>query len=440
MRITTPSLRDFQVTGAKFLAARRSALLADEMGLGKSVEAIAALDLLAKRNQLRRALVVAPGYLISNWASEFEKWSTRWWIEEVRGTKAQRSRLWRTDATVFVASYDSLSSDISIAGTRPYDIVIFDEAQKIKSRQTRIHKAASDLRAYRWWALTGTPVENSFEEYKAIFDVIAPSLLTTETNLEPWRQRDMMGERTLRRTRDDVLDLPALVEEQVWLTLGPQQQIQYDSVFAQTALTLRNHPTTAHALAMLAKLLQICSIDPESGESTKLDYLISVLKELENTDSGVLVFSYLPQKVLKQIAPKLKWCKPLLITGETPINERDQLIREFQESRGLAVALISTKAGGLGLNLTRANYIFHFDHWWTPAAKDQADARAYRMGQEKTVFSYSLFTSRTVEELVAKLLGEKRHLFSSVLTGNGPTIDGEVAHELLGIVAGMQNK
>jgi SNF2 family DNA or RNA helicase len=432
---TVRELQSYQLDGADFLASRRSALLADEMGLGKTIEAIAALRILANRKQIRRVLILAPSYLVSNWESELLNWAPTFWVEAIRGAAVNRSDQWHGDAQVFVVGYETLRADIAQVKKRPFDVLILDEAQKIKSRLSKVHLATKELRAYRKWALSGTPIENSFEEYKAIFEVISPGLLGGGgAEDEPLDQRDLMRSQTLRRTRQDVLSLPPLVQEEVWLDLGSRQREAYDALVKQTLKALKKNPTTGHALALLSKLLQVCNIDEETGDSCKLEYLESALCDLSSTDSGVLVFSSLPQKTLKRIAPRIAWCAPTLISGETPPIQRAELVRRFQESKGFSVALVSTMAGGLGLNLTRASYVFHFDHWWTPAAKDQADARAHRYGQTSTVFSYSLFTKGTVEESVARILRDKRSLFESVLEGTAQVTDTNITSKLIAIL------
>ena len=170
-----------------------------------------------------------------------------------------------------------------------------------------------------------------------------------------------------------------------------------------------------HVLALIGELKQICNLDPESGESAKLDYLLEQLEELHGSGEKSLVFSQYPKKTLTAIEPRLAKFRPQLFDGRLSDKRREQIISEFQEGDAYDVLLMSVKAGGVGLTLTRANHVFHFDLWWNPATAKQAEGRAYRIGQQKTVFVKTLYTVQTIEERIHQLLMKKQELFQTVI-------------------------
>jgi SNF2 family DNA or RNA helicase len=413
------ALRKFQEQGVNFLLEHTGALLADEMGLGKTVQAIAALLRLYQAKRLRRAVIVAPAFLVPNWQEELARWAPKVWCETVTGTKVQRLETWHGDATIFLVSYETLRQDIDAIVNRHFDVLILDEAQRVKNIHAQTHKALERIRAYRKWGLTGTPVENGFDEYVAIFQILAPEIVDPDLRLEPWELQARMLRRTLRRKRADQLDLPPLERRIVHLALLPRQRQRYEALFRQAIHECRLQPSLTHQLAWLTKLMQVCNWDPDSGESSKAEYLQNKLKELEGSDAGVLIFSCQPHKSFGFLKERLRWAQPIVITGADDVATRQRLVQRFQNSSRFVVALMSTKASGLGINLTRANYVIHYDHWWTASARDQAEGRAHRLGQRRPVLAWGLCTTATVEEKVLKIVDEKADSVERILTGDG---------------------
>ena len=221
-----------------------------------------------------------------------------------------------------------------------------------------------------------------------------------------------------RRKKDALPDLPEKVHEEIWLDLKEKQREHYDLAERKGVINLNelgDRVTVQHVLALITKLKQICNLDPVSKEGCKLEYLEEQLEELTEVGDKALVYSQYPMKTLAQIEARLSRFNPLLYHGTLPGKVRDKIVEDFQEKDDHQVLLMSVKAGGLGLTLTRANYVFHFDRWWNPATATQAEDRTHRIGQTKTVFVISLFTVGTIEERIQQILERKRHLFDEIV-------------------------
>lgn len=427
-------LYDFQCDGVRFLAQNERALLCDEMGLGKSIQAIVAIRLLFRMGKITNALILSPRSVVGDWEDKLWKWAPELRLSKVRGTKEQRQIYWKSPAHLYLSTYETWSKDFksgsqdnlpivdSPTGNRTntkYDLVVLDEIQKIKNPKTSITKAVRQIDA-RWrWGLSGTPLENRLEELISIFAYIKPGILRYEDANSPIKVKRVIKDYIKRRRKTDALpDLPEKVCEDIWLELTDAQRETYERVEQGGIVDLNekgDYVTVQHVLALITKLKQICNIDPQSGESCKLEHLIEKLPEIIEQGDKALVFSQYPEKTLKVIEPKLQRFEPLIYHGSLSDSKRDDIIKTFEESEGKHVLLMSVKAGGLGITLTRANHVFHFDLWWNPSTAEQAEGRADRIGQPKRVFVTSLFTRDTVEQRIQNILEGKRGIFEAVI-------------------------
>ena len=418
------SLFPFQRDGVAFLIEQKTALLADEMGLGKSIQAIVAARLLFRCGIVKRCLVVSPKSVLSDWASKFEEWANELTISTISGTKSARTNLWVRPAHVYLVTYETLREDI-LTGVETqmirsnFDLIILDEIQKIKNSSTKTYRAIRQIEGARRWGLSGTPLENRVEELTTIFSYLKPGLFDNVEVNDPTLVRTVVTPFVLRRTKSAVLSgLPEKIHDRVLLDLDPKQRATYDRIERDGVIYLKERGrkvTVTHIMALISKLKQICNIEPVSGESCKLDYLEDVLTNLTETEDKMMVFSQYPEKTLKQIAPRLRRFHPLIYHGSLTGSQRDAVLKTFEEDEHVRVILISLKAGALGLTLTAANYVTHFDSWWNPAVMSQAEDRAHRIGQKKTVFVTTLITQNTVEERIQRILEEKRFLFKEVV-------------------------
>ncbi len=422
-------LYDFQREGVKFLAEHERALLGDEMGLGKSIQAIVAIRFLVRTGRVTNGLILCPKSVLTDWEKKLWDWAPELRVVKVRGMREQRQIWWNSPAHIYLTTYETLRQDLSgsLGGNdstedivrKQFDFAILDEIQKVKNPGASVTKATRMIDAQIRWGLSGTPLENRLEELVSIFAYLKPGLLHYDNVAIPWKMKEAIKPYFLRRRKIDVLpELPEKICEEVWLELSPGQREAYDRAEQEGIVALNEQGdsvTVQHVLALITKLKQICNMDPVSKESCKLEYLLEKLEEISEQEDKVLVFSQYPDKTLKFLEPELKQFSPLVYHGSLSYYQRDDIVRGFQEEEDSKVLLMSVKAGGLGLTLTRANHVFHFDLWWNPSVADQAEGRVHRIGQKKTVFVTSLFTMDTIEKKIQDILARKRELFKEVI-------------------------
>ena len=398
-------------------------MLADEMGLGKTIQAIAALRCLFAAAQTQRALVVAPAGLVLQWRRELRLWAPELRIFTVVGSAHARAAMWRAEAQVFIASYETVRADLgSGAGDRRrWGVVIIDEAQRIKNPDADISRAIKQLSRERSWALTGTPLENRTDDLISVLDFVAPGRF--RPGIFATGLRRLLGEVQLRRRRAEVLtDLPPKLSTNILLELEPRQRAAYERAeregivrLAALGIDLRIN----HVLELILRLKQICNFCPTSGTSSKLADLRERLKEVVANGGRGLVFSQFAAEPfgVKRLARELAEHHPLVLSGDLSQDVRAEIIREFERNDDHKVLLLSLRAGGVGLNLTAASYVFHFDRWWNPAVETQAEDRTHRIGQVRPVHVYAYLCGNTVEERISAILAEKRQLFNDLVDG-----------------------
>ena len=266
----------------------------------------------------------------------------------------------------------------------------------------------------------------------ALFSILKPGLFYDDDInwYSTYEVRRKIEPYLLRRTIEDAgLELPELTHQDHWLDLLPKQRDAYIKLEESGVSEIRQRgdaATRIHILALITKLKQVCNYDGYSGQSCKLNFLQDELEALTNDNDKALVFSQYPNKTLKEIEPKLQSFSPTIFDGSMSSAQRSTAVASFQESDANKVLLMSVKAGGVGLTLTRANHVFHFDHWWNPAVVDQASARVRRIGQKKPVFVHSLYAADTIEERIHNLLQEKRTLFNTVFGGKAEADDEDL--------------
>ena len=412
----------FQITGVTWLVKNPTALLADQMGLGKTVQAIIAMRVLFRRGMLRRTLVVCPASMANVWEREVKSWAPELRPIRVWGDARNRPAKWRSPAEIYIVSYETLARDIGDLPGDGFDLYVLDEAQKIKNHNTKNHRAVRQIQADYRWALTGTPIENSASDVATLFDVLRPNLFNRHD--PSWHKSDnvrrTIGPYLLRRTIDDVgLDLPEIMRQNHWLDLLPKQRRAYNKLESEGVSGIRRQGDAAtrfDVLGLINQLKQVCNVDAASGQSCKLVFLRDELEVLTRAGDKALVFSQYPNKTLKVIEPGLRKFRPKVFDGSLSNRRRDAIVQNFQLAEDSDVLLMSVRAGGLGLTLSRANHVFHFDHWWNPAVIDQASARVHRIGQMKPVFIHSLYAEDTIEERIFDLLEDKRAIFDEVFS------------------------
>jgi superfamily II DNA or RNA helicase len=465
-------LRPYQLHGLAWLAHLRelgmSGVLADDMGLGKTVQTLAHVMREKQAGAKRPCLIVAPTSVVGNWASEGRRFapSLSFHVHQGQGRSTNVKTLKAVD--VVLTSYPILQRDATLLKKIDWQIVVYDEAQVVKNAKAKTHLAAQGLSAYQSIALTGTPMENHLGELWAQFNLLIPGLLGTpevfnnsfrrpieiNANNERMQQlRSRIRPFLLRRTRDEVLgDLPEKTEFQTFIEFESGQADVYESMRVAIHDDVRKvirdkglKQSTIHILDALLKLRQVCC-DPRlvklkaareiKAESAKLQWLRENLPELIEGGHRVLLFSqFTSMLALIEVELKILGIRYVILTGDT--DDRATPIEQFQKGE-VPLFLLSLKAGGVGLNLTAADTVIHYDPWWNPAVEAQATARAHRIGQQKPVFVYKLIAKGTLEERMLDLLARKQQLASALLEGGGAALAGLTVadvDEMLGPIA-----
>ncbi len=408
----------FQWDGIAFLLPRYQAVLADEMGLGKTMQAISAMRLLAHQRQVRRALLVCPKPVVTNWRREIGLWAPEASVTIIEGSSARRQWLWQqTESLVTIANYESLVRDWSEASEHisHFDLVILDESQRIKNRAGVTNEVVRSIPRSRSWALTGTPIENSVEDLVGIFEFVSPGQL--DAKMKPRAIGRAVSDHVLRRTKDQVLtDLPPKLFRDADVELSPEQAASYQMAEEEGVVRLREmqHTVTIqHVFELVLRLKQICNFDPTTGTSSKLERLEADLEECAASGRKAIVFSQWVQ-TLAELRTRLARFGPAEYHGQVPGTRREAAIAHFRDDPDCHVMLMSYGAGSVGLNLQFASYVFLFDRWWNPAVEDQAINRAHRIGVRRPVTVTRFLAVGTIEQRINEILQQKRELFDAV--------------------------
>ena len=436
------TLRTYQKEGVNWLNFLEGygfgGILADDMGLGKTIQTLALLQLKKEQKALKKGvLIVAPTSLLSNWKNETKKFTPDLTLHIHHGLKRSKTVALFEQYDVIVTTYALLTRDSALFSSYNFDYFILDEAQNIKNHKSKAHGAAKSIDARCTIALSGTPMENHLGELWAIFDVVMPNFLEQYKTFKAYYQTPIEKEHdhskneilkrrikpfVLRRTKELVAtELPsktimtratrfdgaqAKLYESIRISMEKKvKEVIKEKGFAKSHITI---------LDALLKLRQVCC-DPRLvpleeahavQNSAKLELLLELTEELLEEGRKILIFSQFTSMLsIIEEALTTRAVSLTKLTGAT--RDREAVINRFK--RGEAdVFLISLKAGGVGLNLTEADTVIHYDPWWNPAAEDQATDRAYRIGQEKPVFVYKLIIENSVEEKILALQAEKK--------------------------------
>ena len=401
-------------------------LLADEMGLGKTIQAIGALRVLLRDGAPEPVLVVVPAGLVLQWRRQFREWAPELRLSTCIGLREERRQRWRAPAQVYLTSFDVLRGDMALPAPygprrRLWQVVVIDEAQRIKNAGTAVAAAIKSLPRRRAWALTGTPLENCVDDTVSILDFVAPGLYEPAGMVVALRRALSVVQ--LRRRRAEVLSgLPPKTVFELGPELLPAQRSAYETARREGLVWLRSlgaELRVTHVLELILRLKQICNACPRTGASAKLEDLRRRLDDVAASGGKALVFTQFVAAPFgaEAIAAALKPLSPLLLTGRMSASTRDDTVALFATDPTRRVLVASLRAGGVGLNLTAASMVFHFDRWWNPAVEAQAEDRAHRIGQTRPVQVLSYLTPDSIEQRMADILGEKRQLFEDIIEG-----------------------
>ena len=443
-------LRPYQISGFQWLnylsEVNWGGILADDMGLGKTVQALSFLHHYKTEHDKLRALVVCPTSLMFNWENEIKKFTPllSWYIHHGSPRSQQLDAFYKSD--IVITTYGTLRSDIQLFTEAEFDYVILDESQAIKNPHSKVTKAASLLNAKNRLCMSGTPLQNNTFDMYAQMNFLNPGMLGC---MEFFRQEfaipiDKFGEKEqkehlrkllypfiLRRTKEQVAkDLPEKSEMILFCELGDEQRKIYDAYrndYRDKILgTVEDKGVGKSQLTILQglmKLRQICDSpsiinDDEKypNVSVKLDELGREISENIGNHKALVFSQFLGMLALIKDKMKELGVEYAYFDGSTSAVDREKAIQRFQTDENCRVFLISLKAGGVGLNLTAADYVYIVDPWWNPAVEQQAIDRTHRIGQTKNIFAYRMICKDTVEDKILKLQERKRALAAELIT------------------------
>ncbi|MBI5841143.1 MAG: DEAD/DEAH box helicase [Chloroflexi bacterium] len=455
-------LRPYQLYGYSWLAFLRKwgmgACLADDMGLGKTIQTISLLlrEKGTKKKLSAPVLLIAPTSVVTNWEREIGRFAPGLQTYIHRGAGRLRGEEMREavkDQDVVLTSYPVARLDAEAIQSIQWLAVILDEAQNIKNPEAKQTQAIRKIGAEFRIALTGTPVENRLSELWSIMHFLNPGYLGARKSfrenfampIERYHDEEAIKQLKqltapfiLRRVKTDprvISDLPEKVETKVYCTLTEEQATLYEAVVQDVMKKIEEEEGIKRrglVLSMMMQLKQICnhpvqylhqvgktdaSLDNRSG---KLERLGELLEEVLAENDRALIFTQFAEmgEMLTNFLPKAFGAATQFLHGGTPAKARDQMVKRFQEDEHAPpIFILSLKAGGTGLNLTRANHVFHFDRWWNPAVENQATDRAFRIGQKRNVQVHKFVTTGTLEEMIDDMIESKKGLAQAIVGG-----------------------
>ena len=458
----TGTLRDYQKEGLGWLHFLRDfglgGCLADDMGLGKTVQVLALLEdrrvrRLKKGEERRPSLVVVPKSLVFNWIDEATRFAPKLRIHNFTGIARDLPE--PSEYDVLLTTYATMRIEILPISKLRFDYAILDEATAIKNSAALAAKASRLIVADHRLAMTGTPVENHLGELWSLFEFLNPGMLGASTAFQTFSRKsatdngsvEMLGHALrpylLRRTKEQVLpELPEKMEQTIYCELSPKERKRYDelrdyyrALLAGTIKTKGMAKSKIHVLEALLRLRQAACHQGlldwkfKKESSAKLEVMFEQLDEVLAEGHKALVFSQFTSllSIVQTHLEKRKW-KYEYLDGKT--NHRAEVVNRFQNDPDCQLFLISLKAGGQGLNLTSADYVFILDPWWNPAAEAQAIDRAHRIGQTKRVFAYRLIAKDTVEDKILELQKSKKDLADAIISADNSLIRNLTAGDL----------
>jgi hypothetical protein len=453
-------LRPYQAAGVAWLWSRFlvgvGALLADDMGLGKTHQVMGMLCLLADRDPAAQTLVVCPRGVLEHWHTLLEQFAPGLPVRLFHGPS--RSLEGFNGGGIVLTTYDILFRSTEDLIERNWAVTVFDEAQRIKNPRTKAARAARKIPSKFRVALTGTPLENRLLELWSVVDLILPGYLGSEREFRSIHRdpthhqlhllRQRLGVLTLRRVKDQVLaDLPEKVEDIRYCRLLPEQRTVYRNIHRQRSKEivelLRDEEAEIpymHIFALLTRLKQVCDhpalVEGSEGRtagSAKTEIFDEILDEALDGGLQVVVFSqYVKMIELMSSHLDRRKTKHLVLTGES--RDRGRIVRRFNSEQHERVLLASLLAGGVGIDLTGASVVLHYDRWWNPAKENQATDRVHRIGQKRFVQVFKLITRNTIEERIDELIRSKVDLIERVVAPTKDVISSLGRSELMDLL------
>ncbi len=455
-------LRPYQKRGfywvCSLLLSGFGCILADDMGLGKTIQSITAVLYLYEEGHLQNGcLIVAPAALLNNWEKELNRFAPSLKVSRYHGSRRRLDK----KSNIFLTTYQTAARDAEKLKKQPFSLLLVDEAHLMKNAETRVSRTVKQLRSQYRLALSGTPVENRLEDLRSLFDFILPGYLGDAAKfkeqyrvpIEVMRNREQAEELRkitspflLRRVKTDksiIKDLPEKIVTNEYAVLEKEQAALYESVVAESikkAEKLESKERFTMIFSLLTSLKQICNhprvYDKESPAvmelSGKAQLLITLLEEILANREKTLIFSQYVETLdcLEKIIKKELGEKSLIYHGGLDQVTRAETVERFQNDPSARIFLVSLKAGGLGLNLTAASRVIHYDLWYNPAVENQATDRAFRIGQKRTVFVHRFITKNSFEEKIDAMIASKQEL-ADMTVASGESWIAKMSHKEL---------
>ncbi len=452
------TLRHYQQTGFNWLRLMKTlnfgALLADDMGLGKTIQILALLEYL-RQNGNSKVLLIIPASLICNWKNEIDKFTPKLKYNIIH---TNNKNLDISNFDLFITTY-GMATRIETFKSINWDLIILDEAQAIKNTNTKQTKAIKEIKSKSKIAITGTPIENRLSDLWSIFDFLNKGLLGNTQEFTNFikglkedgtgysRLREIVKPFILRRLKTDksvITDLPDKIELKAFTTLTKKQVVLYNALVKDLKKALDDTTGIAKkglVLASIMKFKQICNHPDQYLEQTefnslhsgKFQKLTEICETILEKRERVLIFTQFKEMVqpISNHLEKIFDRKGLILHGGTQVKKRGELVEKFNSEEYIPYMVLSLKAGGVGLNLTSANHVIHFDRWWNPATENQATDRAFRIGQQKNVIVHKFITTGTIEQKIDLIIDEKQNLSNDIIASSGENWISEMSNEEL---------
>lgn len=454
-------LRPYQQEGVSWLSLISNlglgACLADDMGLGKTLQVLSLLLMIRQNHDPNQSwkpsLLIVPASLLSNWKNEAEKFTPTLKLFMLHPSETKKESLHQTcqsiqDADLVITTYSMVARFEWLSQTA-WNLIILDEAQAIKNPGAKQTQSIKKLSSSSRIALTGTPIENKLSDLWSLFDFLNPGLLGSANRFKNYIKemesypeqfeslRKLISPYLLRRMKTDpkiISDLPEKIETPALCYLTKEQAGHYACIVNDLKQTLEKIDPKDRRGAVLKTLLQLKQVcnhpcqylgteDYQPSQSGKFLRLREICEELASRQEKVLIFTQFREIIpsLEDYLAQIFQTRGLSLHGNTPVKERKELVRSFQEGSGPPFFILSLKAGGTGLTLTAASHVIHFDRWWNPAVENQATDRAFRIGQKKNVQVHTFITQGTIEERIDAIINSKKELASEILSAPGET-------------------
>lgn len=447
------TLRPYQENGYAWLNYMNElgfgACLADDMGLGKTVQVLAYLEQMRKSKEDSHCLLVVPASLLGNWEKETGKFAPEMDYQILHGKTSEKLGIDYVKRDVFltITTYGMVSRIQELKET-VWDCVILDEAQAIKNPLTKQTKEIKKLQTSMRIAMTGTPIENDLTNLWSLFDFLNKGLMGTSKEFREYckglsehpegygKLKLMISPFMLRRLKTDktiIADLPQKIETLDYVTLSKKQVVLYRKIVSDMEEKLMESEEGIQrkgiVLSTIMKLKQVCNHPDQylgqqtytENESGKFAMLKEICETIYEKRERVLIFTQFKEitEYLAEYLEGIFHTKGYVLHGGTPVKERSKIVEAFQGEKYVPFLVLSVKAGGTGLNLTKANHVIHFDRWWNPAVENQATDRAFRIGQQKNVIVHKLVCRNTIEEKIDQIISGKVQLANDVIGSGG---------------------